>query len=207
MGLFKRRPIHLISWLHEASHWQVAIGLAAASVAVGLTGETGRTRLMYQRLSIEDGEWWRLLTGHFAHLGTTHLVLNLAGLLLVWLLVGRHIDRSGWLLGLCVSIAAVSGGFWFLDTNMLWYVGLSGILHGFLVAGAIVGLRSLPTESVIILGIVFAKLGWEQLAGPLPGSESVSGGDVVVNSHLFGGIGGLLAGGIEWRRGMASRPI
>ena len=39
--------------------------------------------------TIAEGEYWRLLSGHFAHLGYPHLALNLAGLLLVWLLVGR----------------------------------------------------------------------------------------------------------------------
>ena len=41
--------------------------------------------------------------------------------------------------------------------------------------------------------IVAGKLAWEQFAGPLPGSESGSGGPVIVDAHLYGAVGGLLA--------------
>jgi hypothetical protein len=92
-----------------------------------------------------------------------------------------------------------SAGFWYLSRNMLWYVGLSGVLHGLIIAGAIRGLRQLPGESAVILAAVIGKLTWEQLAGPLPGSESVSGGNVIVNAHLYGAIGGAIAAGGLWR--------
>ena len=90
---------------------------------------------------------------------------------------------------------------------MLWYVGLSGVLHGLLVAGAMQGFRTLPSESAIILALVTGKLAWEQLSGPLPGSESVSGGDVVVNAHLFGAIGGAIAGVMLWRSAAGKASI
>jgi membrane associated rhomboid family serine protease len=86
-------------------------------------------------------------------------------------------------------------------------VGLSGVLHGLLLAGAVQGFKTLPSESAIIVAIVIGKLAWEQFAGPLPGSESVSGGNVVVNAHLFGGIGGLIAGGLLWRSSAEKRSI
>ena len=44
---------------------------------------------------------------------------------------------------------------------------------------------------VLLLGIG-SKLIWEQLAGPIPFSESTSGGPVLVEAHLYGTIGGLL---------------
>jgi len=73
---------------------------------------------------------------------------------------------------------------------------LSGLLHGLLLAGAIAGVRSLPAESLVICAVVVAKLAYEQIAGPLPGSESVAGGAVVVNSHLYGAVGGALSAAI-----------
>ena len=53
--------------------------------------------------------------------------------------------------------------------------------------------RALPAESLVICAVVVAKLAYEQIVGPLPGSESVAGGVVVVNSHLYGAVGGALA--------------
>ena len=106
-----------------------------------------------------------------------------------------------------MMLALISAAFWFVDRYLLWYVGLSGVLHGLLIAGAIRGFRALPSESAIIVGIVVVKLAYEQIAGPMPGSESVSGGDVVVNAHLFGAIGGALAAAALWRSAPQERSI
>jgi len=165
-----------------------------------IAGEDARQALKYDRLAIVDGEFWRLVTGHLVHMGISHYALNMAGLLLVWLLTGRYFSLSGWVSVLLVTLAVTTAGFWFVDRNLLWYVGLSGILHGLLVAGSLRGLRELPGESAVMLCVVAAKLAWEQLAGPLPGSESVSGGNVIVNAHLYGAVGGAVAAGLLWRR-------
>lgn len=200
MGFLKRGESGISGWLERAAYWQVAAGLIAICVVVAAFGDAGRELLKYDRPAIQDGEYWRLLTGHFVHLGNSHLLLNLAGLVLSWLLVGRNYATSRWLVVLLLSVAAISAGFWFLDKNLLWYVGLSGVLHGLMLAGAIQGLKSLPGESAVICVLVISKLVYEQLVGPLPGSESASGGDVVVNAHLFGAIGGVLAAGLCWHR-------
>lgn len=207
MGLLKRRESGISAWLQRVAYWQVAVLLIVACAVVAAFGDAGREVLKYDRLAIQEGEYWRIVSGHFAHLNYSHLLLNLAGLVLTWLLVGRNYSASQWLGVLLISIAAASAGFWFLDKNMLWYVGLSGVLHGLLLAGAIQGLKSLPAESAVICLLVTGKLAYEQLIGPLPGSESVSGGTVVVNAHLFGAIGGVIAAGMFWRRVEAATAI
>ena len=45
----------------------------------------------------------------------------------------------------------------------------------------------------VILALVMAKLLFEQLIGPLPGSETTSGGPVVIDAHLYGAVGGVIA--------------
>ena len=207
MGLFDRRHSLATELKRGLDRWHVAAALVVVCLAFAAFGDQGRETFMYNRHSIADGEYWRLLTAHFVHLGLTHLALNLAGLLLVWLLVGRYYTSLQWSLVLLGSIAVISGSFWFVDINMLWYVGLSGVLHGLLLAGAIQGFRSLPSESGIIIIIVVGKLAWEQISGPLPGSESVSGGDVVVNAHLFGAIGGAVVAALLWRSAADTRSI
>jgi hypothetical protein len=69
---------------------------------------------------------------------------------------------------------------------------MSGLLHGLLVAGIITRLRSLDIETGVLLLLLIAKIGYEQLNGPLPGSEGTSGGAVVVDAHLYGALGGIL---------------
>lgn len=193
MSFFKRQTAGLNQLFQGGIHWQIAGLLLVICISFAIFGDAGRDMFQYDRLRIENGEYWRLITGHFVHLGTMHLALNMVGLVLVWLLVGRYFSRQQWLIVILSTIAMTSAGFWFFDTHMFWYVGLSGGLHGLLVAGAIKGYRTLPSESVIIIAIVIGKLAWEQFFGPLPGSESVSSGPVVINAHLFGAIGGVLA--------------
>ena len=207
MGLFKRDQSGLSGWLNRAAYWQVALWLIVLSLVVAAFGDAGRGFLKYDRAAIEAGEFWRLLTGHFAHLSNSHTLLNLAGLVVSWLLVGRNYSSAQWLVVLLVSLGTISAGFWFIDTGLLWYVGLSGVLHGLMIAGAVGGLKTLPTESVVICVLVASKLIYEQLLGPLPGSESTSGGSVVVNAHLYGTIGGLIAAAIFWRRVGAGAAI
>jgi rhomboid family GlyGly-CTERM serine protease len=185
MGLHK--------FLQRTAHWRVVLVIALLCVCIAAFGDAARELLRYERVAIAGGEYWRLLSAHFAHLGYPHLALNLTGLLLVWLLVGRLYSTRQWLLVAAFSIVVMDAGFWFLDSEMRWYVGLSGLLHGLLLAGAIAGFRSLPVESIVIAAVVVAKLAYEQIVGPLPGSESVAGAAVVVNAHLYGAIGGALA--------------
>jgi rhomboid family GlyGly-CTERM serine protease len=207
MGLLNRRETGPSAWLSHLACWQIALVLIAVSVVIAGFGDTGREALMYDRLAIASGEYWRLVSGHFAHLSNSHLVMNLAGLVLSWLLVGRNYSTVEWLVVLLLAITSISAGFWFLDENMLWYVGLSGVLHGLLIAGAMQGLKTLPVESAVICLLVVGKLLYEQIAGPLPGSESVSGGTVVVNAHLYGAMGGAVAAALFWRRAGAATAI
>lgn len=184
----------------KIAHWQLPLAIILLATIIAAFGDTGSALLKYDRLAIAAGDYWRLLSGHFAHLGPQHLLLNLAGLILVWLLVGRQYTTPEWLLVTAITLAVTSGGFWLFDPNLLWYVGLSGILHGLLLAGALRGLRSTSMESVIIIVAVVGKLIYEQIVGPLPGSEATAGGTVITNAHLFGAIGGVLAAALLWHR-------
>jgi rhomboid family GlyGly-CTERM serine protease len=157
-----------------------------------LAGEHGKELLRYDRVWIGQGETWRLLSGHFTHLGWSHLALNGAGLLLVWFLIGQSYAISTWILITLLTIATIDSAFWFLNPELYWYVGMSGLLHGLLVAGIIPRLRTLDVETGILLLLLIAKIGYEQFNGPVPGSETTSGGPVVVDAHLYGALGGVL---------------
>ena len=170
--------------------WLVPGIVLLVALALMSSGESGREWLRFDRGGIAAGEVWRLLTGHFVHLGTSHTLLNLAGLVLVWILVGTTFTWQQWLYVMAGSVAAIDLGLWFGSPQLEWYVGLSGLLHGMLAAGIVAGLSDRSFEALVLAIVVAVKLGWEQLAGPLPGSEATSGGAVIVDAHLYGVIGG-----------------
>lgn len=176
-----------------AGQWWLPAIVLIAAVGLQLAGESGRDWLRFDREGIGSGELWRLFTGHFVHLGWPHFALNGAGLALVWFLVGDAFDRHRWILISAISILTMDLGLWIFDPELIWYVGLSGLLHGILAAGLVERLRKPEKETIVLTLLLVAKLVWEQLIGPLPGSEGTAGGMVVVDSHLFGALGGAAA--------------
>jgi rhomboid protease GluP len=92
------------------------------------------------------GEWWRLLTCIFVHIGIVHILFNMWVLIVAGPLVERMIGNVGFLLlylfaGLCGSLASL---FW---NPMLVSAGASGAIFG--IYGALLGLllpqyRSIP---------------------------------------------------------------
>lgn len=150
--------------------------------------------MQYDRVAILDGEYWRLLTGNFVHLGLNHLLLNTAGLALVAALVWQYYTSAQWAMILAISCAAVGVGVFIAVPELRWYVGLSGVLHGLLLAGACVEIRRYPQTGWPLMLLVIGKLVYEQFQGSMPFSEAAAGGPVVVESHAFGGAAGLLVG-------------
>ena len=174
--------------------WALPATITLIATVILLIGDEAALALRYDRAAIASGAYLRLISGHFVHLGTAHFLLNIAGLLLVWYLVGAAFSYVRWGLIIASSIAVMDLGFWFLMPELDWYVGLSGLLHGLLAAGITAIWRSRRIEAIIIAVLVLAKLGHEALIGPLPGSEGTAGGDVVTEAHLFGALGGFAAG-------------
>lgn len=170
-----------------------AVTLVLISALILLAGDAARVELRYERSALDELELWRLVTGHLVHLGIGHFLLNAAGLLLVALLVGDAFTARAWWLVVGVCVFTIDAAFWLLYPTLEWYVGLSGVLHGMLVAGVVMSIRTRTLESGLIAAAVAAKLLFEQIIGPLPGSEASSGGAVVVDAHLYGAIGGLVS--------------
>ena len=205
MGLNQRDPRHLLaSYLQR---WAFPGYIIIVASLLALCGDWGRELLRFDRDAIAGGEIWRLASGHFVHLGLSHWVLNGAGLLLVWFLVGEFLRTRQWLVVTLISILGMDIGFWFLQPQLQWYVGLSGLLHGFLFAGIVAGYRKRKVEMAVLGIIVVAKLVYEALVGPFPGSELTSGGAVITAAHLYGAISGFIASTIMSIRVLWQPPI
>lgn len=149
--------------------------------------------LRYERDPIIVGQWWRLISGNFVHLSWEHLLMNLAGLVLIWILLSRLLTTTQWLIVILTGSLAVGLGLLAFNPQLDWYVGLSGMLHGMFVVGLINNIRrGYRLEWLLLLGLVL-KLLWEQVYGAMPGSTNLAGGAVIVDAHLYGAIAGLLA--------------
>jgi len=167
--------------------------LAALSTLFALIGEPATQGLRYDRAAILEGQWWRLISGNLVHLGWPHLVLNLAGLLLVWLLFHHNLRIRSWIIVTLASALAVGGGLVLFDPALRWYVGLSGLLHGLFAAGLVAALFAGNRTDWLLALLFAAKIAWEQLVGSMPGTAAISGGPVIVDAHLYGAIGGTVA--------------
>jgi rhomboid family GlyGly-CTERM serine protease len=171
------------------------LALGAIAVAFALFGTAGQQALRFDRAALAAGEWWRLVTGHFVHLGTGHVLLNLAGLaVLAYIFAGAGLSPRWWLTTTLFSAAAIDAGLLALQPDLDWYVGLSGVLHGFWAAGAIALLiRGEGWFAWLLLAALCGKLIAERAGGPSELTQLISGGNVVTAAHLYGALGGLIA--------------
>ncbi len=146
----------------------------------------------FSRPAIAEGEWWRLLTGNLVHISWAHLFFDYAGFVVIWYLFQRQVTFWQWLWVLGISAMAVGLGLWWFNVQLLYYLGISGVLHGMFVFGALTTLRKDKIFAITALFLITLKLLWEQLKGTLSNPEMV-GAPIVVDAHLYGALGGLLA--------------
>ena len=179
------------------TYWQPLL-IASICLVLQIWGDPHWLR--YQPTLVSDGESWRFFTANFIHLGWPHWALNMAGLALVFVLVGKQFTAWQWLIVTLGSALGVGVGLFVLNPQLGWYLGFSGALHGLLVAGTLADISRHRGRQrgfgVVLLACVVGKLAWEQWIGSLPGSAAITGAPVVVDSHLYGAVAGLGCGGI-----------
>jgi len=173
--------------------WISLAVLGAMILGLQVGGDSVRIDLQYERQAIGEGQVWRLLTGHLVHLGWRHAILNVTGLFLVAMACRGVFDRRAWMVVGLGSLAAVDIGLWALSPEVLWYVGLSGILHGVISAAAVGLLAQRRMLGAIALGVIAIKVIRENWSGAASAAAAWLGGDIVVTAHLWGAIGGILA--------------
>ncbi len=169
-------------------HWSLPLAIALLAVTLQSIGGQEWLRLEREQAWAEP---WRLFGAHFVHVGWNHLGLNLAGLVLLWLLLGDTLRPLGWALGVVVLALGVSIGLLCCSPAVGWYVGFSGVLHGLFAAAAVVSLRRLTPLALAILVVLVVKLLAEQLGAGDPLTAELIGGAVIVDAHLYGVLLGL----------------
>jgi rhomboid family GlyGly-CTERM serine protease len=183
-------------------HWPLLAVLLPCLLLAAL-GEPAREWLRYDRFAIGHGQWWRLFTGNFVHLGAGHLLEDMAGLVLLWLLFEDVL--TGWRMPavICAGALAVGVGLALGDPQVDWYVGISGALDTVWAAGSLGLMRRRDRFGWMLAAVLVAKLIYEQCFGALPFSSVSTGGKVIVDAHLYGALAGAFIGfgsGLPWHR-------
>ncbi len=187
-------------WRRWQTRWHACIALALLSVAATqLPG--AHSALEWQRAALDGGQWYRLLTAHFPHLGPYHLLFNLLGLLLISELLlerWRGVEIGSLIL---TSAIGASGLLWYREPGLQWYVGLSGLLHGLWAGAALSGsLQQRSRLHLAALVALAAKLFWLNA-----GTAAIKLGPaiaVVSVAHVYGAASGLAWAVLRrvWRR-------
>ncbi len=145
----------------------------------------------YNREYIINGEYWRIFTGNFNHTNIYHLVLNLAGLAVIGALHSEYYSSAKFALLVIFLSLAVGFGIYLYSPFVQNYVGLSGVLHGLLVVGAIVDLCKKRYSGLILLAGIVAKVFGEQFFSADTGVTELIEATILSDAHLYGFLAGL----------------
>lgn len=157
-------------------------------------GDPARRLLSFDRAGLASWEWWRLLSGHFVHLGWYHLALNLLGLLALQVLCPKLLRAREWISRVVWLALTVSVALYVAAPAIENYVGFSGVLHGLFVLGLVPMAREGDRVALVCLLYLAGKIVWEQVMGAPVSDEHAIGGHVVTLAHLFGTLAALVYG-------------
>lgn len=178
---------------HLTPSVQLTLILAALMLALGLSHHWTESLLEFNRSAIADGQWWRLLSGQWIHYGFYHLAMNTAAFVLCAYVLLRQLALPHYLLLLLCSMTTVGLGLYWFNPRLEYYAGLSGALHGLLVAGVFEILKQRPWFGGAALILVALKLVQEQSAS-FDASHPLLPVPVAVDAHLYGALAGLAWG-------------
>ena len=146
---------------------------------------------IYWRQSFFE-EPWRWWTAHWVHVGWIHFLLNMIAFICLPFIFPQIKNR--FLIFLLFVLPPLSSlTFYYFYPHIEAYAGLSGILHGLYIASAFLYLKFHRERNftILVLGLVVAKLIWENTFGQL-GTAQLIGSPVLVEAHLVGAFWGAI---------------
>jgi len=155
-------------------------------------GQQFTNAFQYERLSIVDGEYWRIVTCHFAHISWKHFLLNLIGLFFIVLFFFHVYRPATWLYVTVFCSVFIGLGFLTLMPHLDWYVGLSGLLHSYLVVGLVGEIKRGNKLYYIGLLVVLLKVAMEKYVGPSIYTRQFLEFTVIADAHVLGAFSGLI---------------
>jgi len=179
--------------MHRRPALLFTLGLWSAAAVLQAFAQETHSALVYNRNNLGAGELLGGLTGHLLHVGWSHYLLNMAGLGLILFLFKDAWTPARLMTVFIACLLAVDAGLWWLSPQVMSYAGLSGILHGLLGAGALFCWRTAGWFAALVLLATGTKLAWEQFVGATASMSEIVGAPIIVDSHLYGFIGGIIA--------------
>jgi len=145
--------------------------------------------LSYQRELIDEGQWWRVMTGQLLHFEWRHLLLNVSGIWVMFLLFAEH--APAWRYAYVVIALTLLTGFgvYWLAPDLHYYVGFSGVLYAIFAWGACHDIRHRIKLGYLLLIGLLIKVSWEQFIGPF-GSQAATE-SLAVAAHFYGVLSGI----------------
>ncbi len=107
---------------------------------------------VFDRVAISQGEFWRLVTGHWVHSDLDHAVWDIGALAVMGALLEPRLQRE-LLLALAIGTLGVDLWLWWGDPALQYYCGLSGILNSLLAVGLVQLWRDLRHPLVWLTGL------------------------------------------------------
>ncbi|MFD1216734.1 rhombosortase [Microbulbifer celer] len=150
--------------------------------------------LVYDRTAIAGGEIWRLLSGHLTHTNLHHLLLNSAGLALLWILHGMHYKIPRFFSAVALIGLGIGIGLYLISPDTDIYLGLSGVLHGLIIWGGMLDIRAGMRTGYLLVAGGWGKVMWEQWFGASGATAQMIDAAVAVDAHLLGAMFGTLLG-------------
>ena len=169
------------SWVRQAERclpWRTLL-LVLLSLAAWLLPGAAPELWVFDRMAVLDGEYWRLLTAHWVHSDPEHAIWNIGALSLMGLMFERQL--GGRLpLALVAGMVGVDIWLWWLQPELVYYCGLSGILNSLLAVALLRLLSSTPHPVVWLTAIgcllkvalelqtgqaLFTSSAWESVPG------------------------------------------
>ncbi|MCH8500550.1 MAG: rhombosortase [Aliidiomarina sp.] len=145
--------------------------------------------LSYQRELIAEGQWWRIMTGQLLHFEWRHLLLNVAGIWVMFLLFAEH--APAWRYAyVVIALTVLTGiGVYWLAPELQYYVGFSGVLYAIFAWGACHDIRQRIKLGYLLLFGLVLKVSWEQFFGPLGNQAATE--SLAVAAHFYGVLSGI----------------
>lgn len=145
---------------------------------------------VYDRVAIYQGEWWRLLSGHWVHSDSGHLFWNLSALVLLgWMVETRN--RWALLTSLFAGTLGVDLMLWLMLPDLSHYCGMSGVLNTLLLFAFAALWRNTTAALLTITGMLsLAKILIEISLGQALLSNTAW--ESLPQAHLAGWLIGLI---------------
>lgn len=185
---------------------RVEITLAICLLAtLVLLFDAGASLFTFDRQAILDGQWWRLVTGHFVHWNFEHYFFDV----LMFATLGSICERkSRWSFAGCLvaSILAISAAIWWAAPDTSYCRGLSGIDSAIftLAAGMLVHDAWKRRDGVMVSAIAVCLLGfaakvvYEVATGRTIFVDSASAGFTPLPlTHAVGAVVGIAVCGLS----------